>query len=133
MSSILVLPNGRKLEVDRIFMDGGSLPVYSMIGGRKTIMERGTQPKVSIYEKGKGLFTLDEKPCTPAVLQPWLDDPEYPEEIKTIFRKFLADRSKGKLVGEKLAKIRLRKPAAKETRRFTPEDAGLSSERAERV
>lgn len=133
MPAVLILPSGRKLDIDRIHADDGKLPVMGMMGGQKTLFERGSPPKPRLYQKGKAFFTMDEKPATEKAIQPWLDDEEFSEDIKGEMRAYLSGRTHGKAVTEKLSKIRPRKRVAKETRPFKPEDAGLSSKQPERV
>ncbi len=133
MPSIIVLPNGKKLDVDRFFVDQGKPPVMGMMGGQRTIFETGTPPKPSIYQKGDSFFTLDCKPITEEVAKPWLEDSGFPEVLKAPIRKFLARMKGGKPIIDRLDRVRKQTPAGKRTREISPEDAGLSSKRPERV
>ncbi len=126
MASILVLSNGKKLDVDRFWVDQGKSPVMGMMGGQKTIFEKGTAPKPSIFQRGEGFFTLDGAPITEAVAAPWLEDPDFPESLKGPFRAFLAKMKTGQKPKERPTKVRQRKAEPKEKRVLTNEDMGLA-------
>jgi hypothetical protein len=133
MGSIIVLPSGKKLDYDRAFEDQGKPPVMGMMGGQRTIFETGTPPKPSIYQRGDAFFTKDGKPITDEVAKPWLEDPSWPEHLKALVRKFLAKVKGGKPVTERLDRVRKPKPEPRRTHELAPEEAGLSSQRPEKV
>ncbi len=133
MASILILDGGRKLDVDRFFSDGGRPPVYALLGGTKTILEPGQPPRVTIYQRGKDFFTLDGQPVTEAIARTWLDDPDFPKEHRPALEAFVARLAAGKKPKEKVSKIRKRAPERKREVPFNPADAGVPTERAERV
>jgi hypothetical protein len=133
MASILLLADGRKLDVDRVFTDQGKPAVMAILGGQKTVLERGSTPKTTIYQKRKSFFTLDGQPATEEILAAWLEDPDFPESLKREFREFLADCKSGKGPKERLEKVRRRPPSKKQSRRFNPGEAGLPTDAPERV
>lgn len=133
MASILMLADGRKLDVDRFYADGGRPAIMGAMGGQTTVFQTATPPKPTIYEKKGAFFTLDGKPITEAIAAPWLDDPAQPDSLKARFRTFLDGVKAGKPVREKLTTVRKARPPRHRSRELAPEEAGLSSQQAERV
>jgi hypothetical protein len=134
MSAVMVLPNGKKLDYDRAFVDQGKPPVMGMMGGQKTLFEKGTAPKPSIFQRGTSFFTQDGSPITEEVAQAWFDDPDKDlTKTKALFREFLDRVASGKAPKEKITDVRKRKKVGKKEIKFRPEDAGLSAQAPERV
>ena len=111
MSQVLVLSGNRKVDVDRMFVDAGKPPVFTLMGGARVLVEQGTPPKPMIYQRGKDFFTMDEKPMSEDAAKPWLEDGDWEKVIGEPFRAFLSRVASGKPIREKPGKLRKqRKP-----------------------
>ena len=60
----LYLGNGKSVEVDRIFMDGGEPPMNSMVGNQVIRISEGRRPRPTIMQRGDDFFYQDMKPVT---------------------------------------------------------------------
>lgn len=74
MGQILAIGQGKYLNVDRSWADGGKPGRYGLVGGQMVMLTEGTRPHPEIYMIGQGFFYKNGEPVTK------LEDVEYLEE-----------------------------------------------------
>lgn len=131
MGAILHL-GGRRVEIDRIFTDGGSPPVFGMVGNQRMLIEPGHAARPMVLMRDGAFFTPDLEPVKDPDLVNW-----FPEPFRTRALAFVEKQQhggKGAQVPKEKLPQQIRKSAPKKVKRtlkFDPKQAlGPSAERA---